>query len=290
MNEAIERMLSEYNVQTDTEAQHALREIVQEIALYGLWDGGFFREAAFYGGTALRILYGLDRYSEDMDFSLLAPNENFSFERYRKKLTGALEDMGFNVDFEVNDSPGKNNIWSAFLKGNTLNQMMSIGIPETITGRIHSGQKLKVKIEVDVDPAPGFDTEFLPALNPIPHNVQVYDLKNLFTGKMHALLCRGWGDRVKGRDWYDTVWYLQKKVSVYIPYLEAKMRQSGHWEGPEPLTEGDILDRYREKAENLDIQKALVDVEDFLKDPSAVRKAWSNQFFLGLARYFKFEN
>lgn len=290
MNEDIGRMLSEYDVQTDSEAQHALREIVQEIALYGLWNGGFFKEAAFYGGTALRILYGLDRYSEDMDFSLLVPNENFSFEKYRKKLTGTLEDMGFSVDFEVNDSPSKDNIWSAFLKGNTLNQMMSIGIPETIIGGIHPGQKLKIKIEVDVDPAPGFDTEFLPALNPIPHNVRVYDLRNLFTGKMHALLCRGWGDRVKGRDWYDTVWYLQKKVPVYIPYLEAKMRQSNHWKGPKPLTEVDILGMYREKVGNLDVRMALVDVEDFLKDPSAVRKVWSNQFFLGLERYFKFEN
>jgi len=200
MNEAIKRMMEKYDIQTPDDSYNALREIIQEIALYGLWDAGFFKDVAFYGGTALRIFYGLDRFSEDMDFSLLSSDFDFSFEPYRKRMMGALENLGFSVEFSTRMKLTEGNIRSAFLKSNTLSHLMDIGISRELIGPRHPREKITVKIEVDVDPAGDFDTEFLAALNPIPHNVRVYVPPCLFAGKMHALLFRQWGERLKGRD------------------------------------------------------------------------------------------
>jgi len=289
MNETVTRMLAKYDIQTPDDAYNVLREIVQEIALYGLWSGGFFKETAFYGGTALRILYGLDRYSEDMDFTLLASDGEFSFEPYRNKLLESLETMGFSVEFSPRKRPSRGKIWSAFLKGNTLNHLLSIGIPRNLIGSREPREKVNIKLEVDIDPAGQFDTEFLPALNPIPYTVRLLTPKCLFAGKMHALLFRAWGERVKGRDWYDMVWYLQRNIAVYLPYLEAKMRQSGHWTQERNLEKEDVLSIYREKASSLDMEKAIEDVLDFVKDSKNIEQTWSNHFFLSLDRLFVFE-
>jgi predicted nucleotidyltransferase component of viral defense system len=289
MNEAIKRMMERYDIQTPGDSYNALREIIQEVALYGLWDANFFKDAAFYGGTALRIFYGLDRFSEDMDFSLLSTNLDFSFEPYRNRMIGALENMGFSVEFSTRMKLTRGNIRSAFLKSNTLSHLMDIVISPELVGARHPREKITIKIEVDVDPAGGFDTEFLAALNPIPHNVRVYVPPCLFAGKMHALLFREWGERVKGRDWYDMVKYLQRNTPVYIPYLESKMRQSGDWSHDRSLEKDHILSLYREKAASLDVEKAIADVRPFLKHPAEVENTWSNAFFLSLERLFTFQ-
>lgn len=288
MNEAVGRMLSRYDIKTPDDAYNALREIIQEVTLYGLWDAGFFKRAAFYGGTALRIFYGLGRFSEDMDFSLLGTDREFSFEPFRGRMLGALENMGFSVEFSPRTQLSERNIRSAFLKGNTLNHLINIGVPEGLIGTINPREKIKIKIEVDIDPADCFETEILTALNPILHNVKIYTLSCLFAGKMHAVLCRRWGNRVKGRDWYDMVWYLQRNTPLYLPYLEAKMRQSGHWSQERKLEKEDVLSAYRERAAALDVKKAIDDISIFVKDPRNIETLWSNAFFLSLERLFTF--
>ena len=91
MNDTIKYMLDDYNCSSTAEYINALREIIQELALLGLWRSKFFEHAAFYGGTALRMLYGLNRYSEDLDFSLLTPNPGFSLEKYGNSLTKEMK-------------------------------------------------------------------------------------------------------------------------------------------------------------------------------------------------------
>jgi predicted nucleotidyltransferase component of viral defense system len=205
MHDALTRMLAKYKPARLEDTMRALREIMQEIALLGLWRSKFFESAAFYGETAMRVLYGLDRFSEDLDFSLLKPMGNFDISRYLSALQKELEAFGFDVRIEQRNKAVESAVQSAFLKADTLAQLLVIETAEEILHKVPRGQVLKIKLEVDTDPPPGFSTETKYLLQPIPFAVRAYTLPDLFAGKMHAILCRKWKTRVKGRDWYDLV-------------------------------------------------------------------------------------
>ena len=282
MNPALEKMLNKYPRGSADEQINALREVIQELALLGLWRSKFFERAAFYGGTALRILYGLDRYSEDMDFSLLEPNEKFSLVQYLPYVEKELSAWGFSVHSEVKNKGTSSAVESAFLKADTRTQLLVIEAPEDLAAAIHPDQKLRIKIEIDRDPPPGFTTETKFCLQPIPFSIRVYSEPSLFAGKMHALLCRGWGTRVKGRDWYDFVWYVGRQTKLDLAHLEARMRQSGHFDNPGPLTEKMLRRMLEERIAQLDVAGARADIVRFLKDDSSV-SLWSKEFFLAVA-------
>src|SRR5271157_4585321 len=207
MNEAIARMMARYDGRRREDYVRALREILQEIALLGLWRSKFFEKAAFYGGTALRILYGLDRFSEDLDFSLLEPKPDFDLSKYCVALQTEMRSFGFEVTIESKEKRRQSAVQSAFIKSNTLKQLVVIETAEELVRTVPRGQVLKIRLEVDTVPPPGFSTEVKYLLHPIPFPVKSYTLPDLFAGKRHALLCRRWKTRVKGRDWYDFVWF-----------------------------------------------------------------------------------
>lgn len=278
MNEAIMRMMENYKTDTPESAVNALREILQEVALLGLSRTGFFKETAFYGGTALRILYGLDRYSEDMDFSLLEPFPGFSFEKYGEALKREIESFGFTVSFEPRNRNKDSSIASAFLKSNTFSELVSIQTPESVITKIPKRQILKIKLEVDTDPPACFETEMKFHLSPIPFSVRAYTLPDLFAGKMHAVLCRRWENRIKGRDWYDLVWYVSRGIRINLLHLEKRMIQTGDLEGNRNLTGEDLLELLEQAVDALDINAARRDVMPFLKDPRSV-EVWSTEFF-----------
>ncbi|MBX3169978.1 MAG: nucleotidyl transferase AbiEii/AbiGii toxin family protein [Candidatus Eremiobacteraeota bacterium] len=276
MNEAIEQMLARYQLVTREDSLNALREILQQIALLGLWRGKFFEHAAFYGGTALRVLYGLDRYSEDLDFSLLESNPAFTLETYQESLCRELLSFGFEVSFQVQR---KNNsaIESAFLKANTLQHLILIRATH-LTGQLHRDEVLKIKLEVDTDPPAGFATESRAILLPVPFSVRAYSLPDLFAGKMHALLCRKWKPRVKGRDWYDLVWYLARHPRLHLAHLEQRLRASGHWEGSTPFSRVNLLELLDQTIARVDLEQARQEVSRFVRDPSSLQ-VWSEPFF-----------
>ena len=278
MQEAIAQMLAKYECKSADDYIHALREILQEIALLGLWRSKFFEKAAFYGGTALRTLYGLDRFSEDLDFSLLEPMPDFELKRYSDALEKELVAFGFEVSVEVKNKTAETAVQSAFLKGNTANQLLVIQAGEEIVRQIPAGQIVRIKLEIDTDPPRGFATETKYLLQPIPFSVRSYTLPNLFAGKMHALLCRRWKDRVKGRDWYDLVWYCTHHPEIYLSHLEERMRQSGHWdaEGPLDVVSFDAL--LLEAIANLDVDQAREEVLPFVREPASL-DIWSRDFF-----------
>lgn len=278
MNRAVLDMLERYDCQGAGDYENALREIFQEIALLGLWRGKFFEHAAFYGGTALRILYGLDRFSEDMDFSLIRPNTSFDFAPYCAFVEKELAAWGFPVTVTVKRKTTESAIESAFLKAETLTQMMTIEAPAELLGGLHRNQLLKIKVEVDTNPPPDFETESKFLLQPIPFAVRTYTLPALFAGKMHALLFRRWGRRVKGRDWYDWVWYVGRGVPVDLRHLSARMRQTGHWDSPETIRADEFRGLLVERVRTLDLSAARADVESFLKNPDRIA-VWSNEFF-----------
>ena len=278
MHDAIRTMLDRYECRSRDETVSALREILQEVALLGLWRSKFFAHAAFYGGTALRVLHGLDRFSEDLDFSLLEPDASFSLAGYGDALEREISSFGFQVEFEGRDKKQESAIESAFLKANTYKQMILIGAGEELLSDLHPSQNLKIKLEIDTDPPPGFQTRTEYVLQPIPFSVRVYRLPDLFAGKLHAVLCRRWKTRVKGRDWYDLVWYVGRHPEVRLNHLEARMRQSGDYQGSEPLTPEALREHLNRAVEKLDVEQARREVAPFVRDQRAL-EIWSSDFF-----------
>jgi len=277
MNPAIETMLARYSFASNEDKLRALREILQETALLGLWRGKFFEHAAFYGGTALRVLYGLDRFSEDMDFSLIKPDPGFRLEPYCGFVKDELKAFGFTAEIEVKKKAAGGQVKSAFLKADTLEQLLVIGMEG------EGGLPLtKIKIEIDTDPPPLFKTEARALLNPIPFSVKVFAPSSMFAGKMHALLCRGWKARVKGRDWYDFVWFVGRRTPVNLRHLEQRMRQSGDWSTEGPLTEGAFRTLLRRHIDSVNIVQAKEDISRFLVSPDTVA-SWSKDFFTDVA-------
>lgn len=279
MNEAIQQMIERYACRTRDDYVSALRDILQQIALLGLWRSKFFEHAAFYGGTSLRVLYGLDRYSEDLDFSLLAPDKNFSLGAYGKALCRELGSFGFDFSFEANRRTPATAIESAFLKANILQQLIVVKVNADLARQVHSREVLKIKLEVDTDPPGGFETESRAVLLPMPFAVRVYSLPDLFAGKMHALLCRKWKTRVKGRDWYDLVWYLGHHPRLRLSHLESRLRRSGDWTGAASLTRPVLLELLHIAIDKLDVDQARQEVDRFIRDKSSL-ELWSREFFL----------
>lgn len=283
MNDAIARMLDRYKCQSVEDYVRSLREIMQEIALLGLWRSKFFEKAAFYGGTALRILYGMDRFSEDLDFSLLRPMKDFDLSRYSGAVERELLSFGFEAKVTTREKKNTNPVQSAFLRANTLKHLLTIKTAEGIAWPISRGQILKIKIEVDTDPPPGFVTENKFVLQPIPFSVRTFALPDLFAGKMHAVLCRKWKSRVKGRDWYDLVWYAANHPQLHLSHLEQRMIQSGHLDHGEQMNREKLYAMAEKAVDKLDVNQARKEVEPFVKNPEAL-EVWSREFFWDVIR------
>ncbi len=286
MNEAIRQMLASYELRSPDDSLRALREIMQEIALLGLWRSKFFERAAFYGGTALRVLYGLDRFSEDLDFSLLKKNEGFDLADYGEALKRELSSFGFVVEIESRTKQPGTAIQSTFLKADTRTHMITVEFERGLVQQVPRNQVLKIKLEIDTDPPPRFSTETRYLLRPVPFAVRTFSLPDLFAGKMHAVLCREWKSRFKGRDWYDLVWFAAYHPELHLAHLEQRMRQTGHWDGSAPLTASEFLDLLTRRIGRVDIDQIRREVEPFVKDP-AVLAIWSREFFLDVASRIK---
>lgn len=282
MNDVIIRMLDRYECQSVDDYVRALREIMQEIALLGLWRSKFFEKAAFYGGTALRILYGMDRFSEDLDFSLVEPMTDFQLSRYGSAVERELRSFGFEASLTNRDKKNVSPVQSAFLKANTLHHLLTIKSDERADWPIPRDQVLKIKIEVDTDPPSGFATENKFILQPVPFSIRSLVLPDLFAGKMHAVLCRKWKNRVKGRDWYDLVWYAANHPKLHVNHLEQRMIQSGDLKKDEKIDREKFFALAMDAVENVDVDQARKEVEPFVKNPDAL-KVWSKEFFRDVA-------
>lgn len=278
----IRRMLETYRCRTTEERIAALREIVQELALIGLSRTDFFSRAAFYGGTALRIFHGLDRFSEDLDFSLDRADQEFSLDRYLPAVEDELLSWGFELKAERKEKKSEGAVQSAFIKGGTLTQLIRIAAIDPPVSGVSPQDVMRVKVEIDTDPPGGAGYETKYRLNPIPFAVRLYDRPSLFAGKTHALLCRKWKDRVKGRDFYDYLWYLAAGIPLNIAHLESRMRQSGHWDGG-TLTRDLLAALLEERFRSVDIERARSDALPFLRDTRAV-EFWSTEMFISVTR------
>jgi len=278
MNTVIEEMLKSYQVDNIYDRKNAMKEIMQEIVLCGLSRAGFFKEAAFYGGTALRIFYGLDRFSEDLDFSLEQINLDFDLCSYFPVLEKEVKAFGLNVEIQEKQKTKDSNIRSAFLKGNTKEHLLLFYADERVVGTVAKNEVVKIKFEVDTNP-PAFATyEHKYRLLPVPYEIRLYDMPSLFAGKIHAVICRGWQSRIKGRDLYDYIFYLSKAVTVNQKHLRARLIDSGYISENQECTLEEIKTMLKNRFDSIDFLQARKDVEPFIRDTS-VLDIWSSDFF-----------
>jgi len=273
----IEQMLKRYELNTIHDHENALKEIIQEVVLLGLWRSKFYEKAVFYGGSALRILYKLDRFSEDLDFSLIAPQKNFDIKKYLGAVKSELELWDFEVSTEEKNKKNESPIDSGFIKANTVIHLLKIDV----NLKTHKNAVMKIKLEVDQDPAIGFTSELKYHLHPIPFTIKTMSLPSLFAGKMHALLCRTKRTNIKGRDWYDLIWFVKNNIPCDLYYLKNKMTQTGHIDVSEVLTKEKLIEFLSGKIKEIDFDLAKSDVEPFLKNSgqSEELSLWSDSFF-----------
>lgn len=278
MHSAVESMLKSYDLKTPEDHIAALKEIIQEIALLGLYREGFFKIAAFYGGTALRIFHGLDRFSEDLDFSLLKKDGKFDLSPFTAAVRNELGAYGFEMEVEEKVKKADSPIKSTFIKGGTLIHLLKISSISPPVSGVHRGELIKVKLEVDTDPpgSAGYDIRY--HLVPVPFSARLFDPHSLFAGKVHALLCRGWQGRVKGRDFYDFVWFVSRGVPLSAAHLRARLVQTGDLGRKDKLSEDEIRRRLLQKFTEKEIKAAKKDILPFIRDGRAV-EVWSEAFF-----------
>ena len=273
-NEIFNQMLSSYDITTELQKRNAIFEVNQQIILSGLYNGGFFNEAAFYGGTCLRIFHGLHRFSEDMDFSLLAPNENFDFTHYFQPIIDQFAMVGREVEIRKKDKKNFGKVESAFLKDNT----------DVYDITFQTEKSVKIKIEVDTQPPLKFQTEQKLLLLPQSFMTRCFTLSALFAGKMHALVYRAWKNRVKGRDWYDFEWYVRHNVPLDFTHLFERALQFNH----EELDKETFLQKLNERLATADMNQIKADVLPFVRNPKEL-DIWSNDYFMELAKMIRFE-
>lgn len=285
MNETVRHMIEGRPMDSEKEMRNSLREVLQEIAIYGLSEAGFFKDCAFYGGTALRLFYGLDRYSEDLDFSLRAPVEGYDLHRFMEPLTETFKGLGISADIKVKDKSFKSKMESAFVKSNTKTLLLDIA-PDDVVSRIYCTDTIKVKMELDTDPPGGAVFEKKARYKPYPHNVCLFDESSLFAGKVHAILCRNWGNRFKGRDLYDLVFYVSNDVPLNLDSLKARLVQTCTVEEDEPLDIGMVRTMLIDKMAEIDFETAKEDVVPFVKDTRSM-KIWGREFFIDTVNHIR---
>ena len=273
MIELIQERLASYNAANQLEEEYAVKEILQDVALYGLWRTGFFDIAAFQGGTCLRIVHGMSRFSENLDFILKQPDPDFSWPVYLQGMVQCFEEFGLKSEI-LDKSRMDQRIKKAQIKDNSICHQLNLSF-----FRENPARKQTIKLEIDVDPPEnsGFAYRYLDF--PLDFEVCHQDLNSNFSLKIHALLCRPY---VKGRDWYDFNWYVKQRVKPNLAHLQAALLQWGPWAGQEIKIDLKWLkQKLTEKIGRIDWQDAAMDVERFLRlQEQHSLKLWSVAFFL----------
>ena len=261
-------MVALYAEKRGTATENVEQEVMQRIALAGLLRGGFFQHAGFYGGTCLRLFHDLPRFSEDMDFTLTKKSDEVHIENYFPSIIDEFRMAGHEVSIVKKEKKIFGRVESAFLKENT----------EAYDIKFQTKKTVKVKVELDIDPPLGFETEELLMQQPYTFSTRCLTLPYLYAGKLHALVYRAWQRRVKGRDWYDFEWYVRWRVPLDFKHLQERI----HEFTGETITKDIFMQMLRDKLATTDIESVKADVFGFVDNPHEL-DIWSNAYFLQLA-------
>jgi len=252
MIELIKQQLT--NSMSDEEKLNRCRELIQFLCLKIFDEHKFFGNLAFTGGTALRVVFGARRFSEDLDFSLVR-KDDYSFSRMNGDLLKALTLAGLKAESKPKyEKP----VHSTMLRFPGI--LKEIGLSPL------EGQKLSIKLEVDTNPPKGGHVQARIIQRAYVFNVVHFDLPSMFATKLHACFYRNY---LKGRDFYDFIWYMGNKVKPNFTLLNNAIAQT---QGTNPaINEGNFMEFLLKGIERVDFKEAQKDVERFLEDKSELR-------------------
>jgi hypothetical protein len=238
------------------EGKNRIREALQARILASLQRSGAMIPLAFQGGTALRFLYSIRRYSEDLDFALERPDRGYDFRSYLQTIQVDLKREGHEVDVKLSD---KRTVHSALVRFPGL--LFDLGLSS------HANEIFSIKIEVDTRPPAGAVLATTIVRRTVTLNLQHHDPASLFAGKLHAILQRPYP---KGRDLYDLVWYASDPAwpPPNLTLLNNALVQT-KWSGP-VLTSANWKTAVRERLHGIDWERAAADVRPFLEVPAEV--------------------
>jgi len=272
MNDVIQEKLKSYNAETKEDEENAIKEITQEVALYGLEKSGFFEKAFFQGGTCLRIVHGLDRFSEDLDFVLREPDPEFDLNPYLENVMETMNVYGYKIEVSGEDK-ADNNGKIRFLKDDSIKKLLDFEHGQDLR------KKIQIKVEVDINPPSGDNYEPNYLDFPTDFMITTHDIPSLLAGKCHALLCRNY---VKGRDWYDYLWYISKSAVVNLTMFQGAINQLGPWKGRNlDITSEWLHEELNKKVKSIDWEEAKDDVKRFLRpEKKEALNLWNEDFFI----------
>ena len=282
----IEEIIKAYNPETINDNKAILREIVQSIVLVGLSRTAFFKKASFYGGTALRIFYDLNRYSEDLDFTLNNVDKNFSIAPFIESIKNVALSYGLELEISIKQKQINTPVESAFAKINTYQTFINLKMNSELTKLLHKDEVIKVKFEIDCEPALGFTTENkwidMPEFAP----VIVLDEASLFAGKLHAILCRNYKNTVKGRDYYDFLFYVRRGISPNLNYLRNKLINTGKINEKDTFNIEVLKEMLIKRFEQVDFGQVKNDTERFIINNEDL-STYSRDLFVQMAKKIK---
>lgn len=266
----IQERLNSYGCQSELEEEHAIREITQEVVLAALSRSDFFQYGVFQGGTCLRIFYGLNRFSEDLDFILQEPNRAFTLQPYFPSIREELRAYGYETD-TTDRVKTEIAVQKAFLKDDSIGHVLQFHH----VGKKGPFRKIRIKLEVDTNPPAGGETEIRYLDFPFVSSITVQTKPSLFAGKVHALLCR---DYIKGRDWYDFLWYTSQRIPIHYPFLASALFQQGPWKNQDIQVNLDWCKGELEKViRSLDWKATAEDVRRFVRTAEQPSLQWWNR-------------
>lgn len=276
MESVLTKMLMQKNIGTPQQLDMAIKEVLQELILASLSTTDFFSKAAFYGGTSLRIFYGLRRFSEDLDFSLLEKDPSFKWAPYFKQIEQTFERFGLKVETIEREKVSATDTRSAFIKENTI-ETMKILLPDDFAfPPLNHNQVTKIKFEVDTVPPRGATYQWLHLSQPFFANIRVLDLPSLFAGKISAVLLRQWKSRIKGRDFYDYLYYVGRNAKINLNYVSQNLAKAGI---TDPLSLERLKQMLADRFQTVDFKEAANEAATFLENPKEV-ETWDKEFFL----------
>lgn len=274
LDRVLNAKIREYAPANPIEQENVLQELMQHYVLSSLSRAGLFAEAMFQGGTCLRIVYGMNRFSEDLDFLLKRPNPEFHWQSYLEAVRKDCKQEG--ISFELQDkSQTGTAVRKAFLKTDSIGKILLLDLPF----ERYQARKIRIKLEIDSNPPEGstFTTSYITF--PVTTPLTTQSLESGFALKLHALLCRAY---VKGRDWYDFVWYIARKTQPDLSLLQRALLQMGPWAGQEiNMNKLWVQEQMEMTIHRIDWSTARSDVQRFLplREQESLH-SWGMEFFL----------
>lgn len=281
MESILEKMISKYNTTNVLSKINAIKEVIQEVILSSLSRTDFFDKAAFYGETALRIFYNLNRFSEDLDFTLINKDDDFSLNKYFSIIEKEINSLGLDFKIESKIKHKESNIQTAYLKGNQIEHLLIFYPSNPNITFINPDQVIKINLEIDINPPKfaNFETKY--RLDPFPYEICLYDLPTLFSSKIAALLCRSWKNRIKGRDLYDFLYYTKLNTPFNLKHLESRLIYNGVIKENSNLTLENVKKLLNDKFDSINYEDAKKDVVNFIQDEKELKgiEIWSKDLF-----------